>query len=489
MSLSDGHKLKNFAVQQFQAAVLFSQHAHLAHAMEDLDGKTERLGRPRLFPERRQIFSDSLHHGQTYGMAADSAIPFPLNPTSAPLPPALEWLYSTQLYGIKLGLDNVHKLLEALGSPQAGVKFIHVAGTNGKGSTCAFMHAILKEAGIKAGLFTSPHLIRFNERIRDTERQITNEEIESGLTQIRDLIAEWNPHPTFFEISLALALVWFQRRGVEWVILETGLGGRLDATNAILPEVSVITRIGMDHMDQLGDSLAKIAAEKAGIIKPGVPVVTVPQPAEAQAVIEKVAKQNKTTVLQADAPVTEVTLGLAGVHQGWNASLAIDALREAGLRIPAVTFQAGLAAVDWPARFQKLDEGRLILDGAHNADAAQALAKAWRAEFPGEKPTIVFGGSTGKDLAEVMRPLVHLAERWVLTRFDSPRSVPLESLQAALNVVDETTERHETPDLARALGIARSMPQRILVFGSLFLAGEFLASQPDAAAALQPSAQ
>ncbi|MBL9133371.1 MAG: hypothetical protein JNG86_19325, partial [Verrucomicrobiaceae bacterium] len=205
--------------------------------------------------------------------------------------PALDWLYGTQLFGIKLGLESVRRLLDELGLPRPGQKFIHVAGTNGKGSTCAFLHSILKEAGINAGLFTSPHLVQFGERIRDTRRCISEDEIEAGLTRIRNHVRGWEPHPTFFEITFVLALDWFARHDIEWIVLETGMGGRLDATNAVTPVVSVITPIGWDHMQFLGDTLEKIAAEKAGIIKPRVPIVTQTQSSEALEVIRQAAHE------------------------------------------------------------------------------------------------------------------------------------------------------------------------------------------------------
>lgn len=402
--------------------------------------------------------------------------------------PALEWLYSTQLYGIKLGLDNVHKLLEAMSLPQAGMKFIHVAGTNGKGSTCAFMHAILKESGIQAGLFTSPHLIRFNERIRDTEREISDEELTAGLTRIRELVSTWDPHPTFFEITLALALDWFRQRGHEWVILETGLGGRLDATNAITPEVSVLTRIGMDHKEQLGDTLAKIAGEKAGIIKPGVPVVSALQDEEVLKVLEKTAKAQKASLQVVEEPLSNVKLGLMGPHQAWNAAVAIEALREAGIRVPAVVLEAALQKVHWAGRFHHLESGRIVVDGAHNGDAALALAWTWKTEHPDEKATIIFGGSTGKDLIEIMWPLAEIAERWILTPFQSSRSVPVEELGEALADADEDGEWLQAESLADAWAKAQSYPERILVTGSLFLVGEFL-SHVTASGKYQPSAQ
>ncbi|HEY1083160.1 MAG TPA: folylpolyglutamate synthase/dihydrofolate synthase family protein [Prosthecobacter sp.] len=402
--------------------------------------------------------------------------------------PSLDWLYGTQLFGIKLGLENVHKLLAALSLPQEGMKFIHVAGTNGKGSTCAFTHAILKESGIRAGLFTSPHLIRFNERIRDTEREISNEELEAGLAKIRSLVADWDPHPTFFEITLALALDWFRQRGSEWVVLETGLGGRLDATNAITPEVSVLTRIGIDHREQLGETLALIAGEKAGIIKPGVPVVSAPQEVAALQVVEKKAREQKSSLTVVDAPLTHVKLGLMGPHQAWNAAVALEALREVGLRVPAVILEAALQKVHWAGRFHQLEEGRFVVDGAHNGDAALALAWTWKTEFPDEKATIIFGGSTGKDLVEVMWPLAEIAERWILTPFQSPRSVPVDDLGEALQEADDEAAWSIAKDLDDACALAREFPERVLVTGSLFLVGEFL-SKVTASGAYQPSAQ
>lgn len=402
--------------------------------------------------------------------------------------PSLDWLYTTQLYGIKLGLENVQKLLEAMSLPKEGMKFIHVAGTNGKGSTCAFMHAILKESGIKAGLFTSPHLIRFNERIRDTEREITNEELEAGLTKIRKLVADWDPHPTFFEITLVLALNWFRQRGTEWVVLETGLGGRLDATNAITPEVSVLTRIGIDHKEQLGGTLDKIAAEKAGIIKPGVPVVTAPQDEAVLKVIQQTARAQKCELTIVDAPLTNVKLGLMGPHQAWNAAVAMEALREVGIRVPSVVLEAALQDVHWAGRFHQLEEGRVIVDGAHNGDAALALAWTWKTEFSGKKATIIFGGATGKDLVDVMWPLAEIAERWILTPFQSPRSVTVEALTEALNEAVEDAEWMEARDLDDAYESAKQFPETVLVTGSLFLVGEFL-SKVTASDGYQPSGQ
>lgn len=398
----------------------------------------------------------------------------------------IDWLYGTQLYGIKLGLENVQRLLAELNLPAAGQKFIHVAGTNGKGSTCAFIHSILKAAGLNAGIFTSPHLIRFGERIRDSERMITPAEIAAGITRLREHVTGWDPHPTFFELALALALEWFAQRENPWVVLETGLGGRLDATNAITPAVSVITPIGWDHMDMLGDTLAKIAAEKAGIIKPGVPVITMPQHPEALEVITRTAAER-------GAPLTIVTVpwegetGLAGTHQRWNAAMAVAALHAAGLKFDEEVIACGLRDVDWPARFQKIDN--IIIDGAHNLDAGRVLVETWREQFPGEKATMIFGAVAGKDAAKVMRELAPIVASWHFTGFESPRALPAETLR---DIWEEL--RLESRPITTHARIADAMQavnagERTLITGSLYLAGEALASLENNAAAFERSAQ
>ena len=402
--------------------------------------------------------------------------------------PELSWLYSTQMYGIKLGLENVHKLLAALDLPPKRMKFIHVAGTNGKGSTCAFMHSMMKVAGVEAGLFTSPHLVRFNERIRDTEREITDEEIEIGLKKLRLLVSDWETHPTFFELTFALSLGWFRDRGLEWVILETGLGGRLDATNAITPVVSVITRIGFDHMEQLGDTIVKIAGEKAGIIKPGVAVVTGLQDPSAMSVINSVAKSQGAPLIVVDAPLSEVELGLTGPHQGWNAALALEAVREVGIRLPALVLERGLREVKWPGRFQKLRADRLILDGAHNPEAAVVLAGTWERAFPGEKAEIIFAAAKDKDVVSVLEILTPIVAAWHFTAFKSPRAMPPKQIRDLLGHFDAPkvpVRLHE--DVASALRFP--VARRQLVCGSLYLVGEALALVDEGKGSFQSSLQ
>ena len=398
----------------------------------------------------------------------------------------IDWLYSTQLFGIKLGLDNVQRLLSELKLPAAGQQFIHVAGTNGKGSTCAFMHSILQAAGINAGLFTSPHLIQFGERIRDAERMIRPEEIAAGVVRLRERVAGWDPHPTFFELTLALALEWFTQRGNPWVVLETGLGGRLDATNAIMPAVTVITPIGWDHMDMLGDTLAKIAAEKAGIIKPGVPVVTMRQDAEAMEVIARTAAECGAPLTIVETPWDDET-GLAGPHQRWNAAMAVAALRAAGFDFDEEVIVRGLREVQWPARFQKV--GGCIIDGAHNIDAARVLAQTWSEQFSSEKAEIIFGSVAGKDTAAVLRELAPIAACWHFTGFESPRALSPEALREIWNGLGlEVRAVNTHARVFDAMG-AMKPEARVLIAGSLYLAGEALALMENKAAAFEKSAQ
>ncbi len=385
---------------------------------------------------------------------------------------ALAWLYGTQQFGIKLGLDNMRRLLERLHLPAPGTRCLHVAGTNGKGSTCAFLHRLLETAQPGgAGLFTSPHLVRFNERIRDGDGEISDADLARLLGGLHDLLSQPAPHPTFFEIALALALRWFAERDVRWIVLETGLGGRLDATNAVTPAVSVITRIGLDHMEILGDTLEKIAAEKAGIIKPGVPVVTAPQQPEALAVLRRVAAERGAPLIEVTAPWTQSEVGLAGAHQRWNAALAVAAIRAAGLVLSEAQIASALAGTRWPGRFERL-ETNIVLDGAHNEDGAAALAETWRAAFGSQCATLIFGAAREKAVGAVLRRLAPLAARWHLTRFLSPRALPAEELQARLREEAPAAKSHCHATVAEALRAARQHDDPILICGSLFLVGE-----------------
>ena len=317
---------------------------------------------------------------------------------------ALAWLYATQRFGIKLGLENIERLLAAL--PGSGLetaapcKVIHVAGTNGKGSVCAMIDAIARTAGHRTGLFTSPHLVSFRERVRVNGEKISEDEVAGGLTEIRELIGSWDPHPTFFEIATALALQHFQKTRCEILVLETGMGGRLDATNAVQSSVSVITPIDFDHEKWLGHSIDQIAKEKAGIIKPRTPVISAPQRPEAEVIIRQRAEECDAPLQFVNDPWTKTRIALRGEHQKMNAALAIAALQATDIKVSDDATARGLSSVEWPARFQIWNE-HIVIDGAHNPASARILAQTWREEFGDEHATILLAILRDKNAPEI----------------------------------------------------------------------------------------
>jgi len=387
---------------------------------------------------------------------------------------AVEWLYGTQLHGVKLGLENARRLIRALGIDLTGLKFIHVAGTNGKGSVCAMLDAICREAGLKTGLFTSPHLITFRERIQVNGEMISEEDVAATLTAVRNLVSSWDHSPTFFEITTALALAHFQEARVDVVILETGLGGRLDATNIVTPLVSVLTPIDFDHQQWLGETIVEIAAEKAGIIKPGVPVVSAPQFDDAAAFVRHIAFQRGARLRFVKEPVENLRVGLAGSHQRWNAALAIETLDHSALEIPLDAITRGLAGVVWPGRFQQV-EGRFVLDGAHNPASARCLARTWREVFGDEKATLILGMLADKDLRGVCAALLPLAARVLAVSVRGPRGCAAAEVRRIVRELAPELECAIAPKLPNALCVALALRERILVAGSLFLVGETLA--------------
>jgi dihydrofolate synthase/folylpolyglutamate synthase len=393
---------------------------------------------------------------------------------------SLAWLYSTQWTGIKLGLETISRLLGALDF-KTSARIVHVAGTNGKGSVCAMLAAMCEAQGFRTGLYTSPHLVDFRERIQVDGRPIPKSAVAAGLTHLRDLTADWQPSPTFFEFATALALDWFQRQAAEVIVLETGLGGRLDATNAVTPSACALASIDFDHMAWLGDTLTAIAGEKAGIIKPGVPVVSVPQEAEAAAVIERVAREQGANLRIITAPLPDgQPLGLAGSHQRLNAALALAAAEAAGIELSEDARRRGLENVRWPGRFQRLEKGAIILDGAHNPAAARRLARTWSEEY-GEhhRATVILGVLGDKDVEAICRALAPIAACFIPVPVQNPRSLSAEQLRPMIERVAEGAAILDAPDLASAIGLgrarARQCAEPILIAGSLFLVGEALA--------------
>lgn len=389
---------------------------------------------------------------------------------------ALAWLYSLQRFGIKLGLENIRRLISDLHIHFGNARVIHVAGTNGKGSVCAMLDSICRAANYRTGLFTSPHLVTFRERIRVAGEMISPGAVALGLSNIRKLVSKWDPHPTFFEITTALALNHFTDARTEVVILETGLGGRLDATNAAPSNVAVITPIDLDHQKWLGHSIEQIASEKAGIIKPHVPVVSAAQTSEVEAVLRKRAKECETEIQFVRNMDEKHAIGLLGPHQKQNAGVAIAAVRKFDQfsRIDERAIARGLATVDWPARFQKWDE-RTIIDGAHNPAAAKILAATWREIFGDRRATLILAVLSDKDLHGICQALAPIADFVLLPTIRSARAADPTTLGDLISSITPPLHFSVTPSIAQALELARSKPNPILITGSLHFAGEVLA--------------
>lgn len=411
---------------------------------------------------------------------------------------ALAWLYGLQRFGIKLGLENIARLLSELslcanghriiGRNAVSPRVVHVAGTNGKGSVCAMIDAICRAQGYRTGLFTSPHLVTFRERIRVNGEMISEEAVAHGLTTIRDLVTSWDPHPTFFEVVTALATQHFSDMNVEIVVLETGLGGRLDATNAIQSSVSVITPIDFDHEKWLGTTIAEIAAEKAGIIKPGVPVVSAGQRPEAEKVIRTRAAKCGASVQFVTQCYSDSSVALPGSNQRENAALAIAATRAAQIDVDEATVVNGLASIDWPARFQRWDS-RTIIDGAHNTAAARTLAQTWREVFGNQRATLVLAILSDKDLRGICEALVPISESVLLPKIRSERAADPDALAKLFSTITPSLPYSITPNITDAVSRARTTPNPILITGSLHFAGEVLAHLRGEPAAFEECAQ
>jgi len=396
---------------------------------------------------------------------------------------AVRFLYSlgNEIQTAKFGLDRITRLLHALGDPHRAPGFVHVAGTNGKGSTCAMIESGLRATGIRTGLYTSPHLIEPTERICINGTPVSKSEFAEVFTTIHDTAVqmldkgELDLHPTYFECVTAMAFLLFTREKVETVVLETGLGGRLDATNVVMPRLCVITPIDYDHQVFLGDTLAKIAAEKAGILKAGVPAIFAEQPPEAEAVLRAHAKGPYTLSRDwqiSDLKLTprdsrfrirtlQITCPLAGEHQVENARTAAIALHALGAG------PDGIASAKWPGRLEHVAERpEIILDGAHNPAGTRALAQYIRRFYSGRRIWIIYGVMRDKAVEEMTTILFPLAHRIVLTAPANSRAMPPESIPAANAAI--------THSVAEALDVVREAAPDdvILITGSLFVVGE-----------------
>jgi dihydrofolate synthase / folylpolyglutamate synthase len=415
----------------------------------------------------------------------------------------IEYLYGLQKHGIKLGLETMRLLLDRVGHPQASLQVLHVGGTNGKGSTASMAAAVLHCAGRRVGLYTSPHLVDFRERIRVNGQMIPEDRVEALLTRLRAVLTD-DLHPTFFEMSTALAFLHFAESAVDVAVLEVGLGGRFDATNVVeQPLACTITTIGMDHQEYLGTTEGAIAFEKGGIIKPGVPVVIGRMGPEAEQVLSQIAKDRSAPlwrlgrefcldqdrdgrlVYRGGTHVIEgVECGLVGRHQWDNAACALALLEAADQRGLAVNGGAaleGMRTVAWEGRLETIDEDpQVVLDGAHNPAAADVLARYltdYAIQYPASRIILVWGMMRDKDHRGFITPLLPVVSEIVLTQAALSRSATVHELRAVLDEWSGPVQEAMLPTDALALARGRARPQDLIcITGSLMLLGDIKAA-------------
>ncbi len=416
---------------------------------------------------------------------------------------AMDYLVNLTKFGFNFGLGRIQYLLEQLDNPQDKIKTIHIGGTNGKGSTAALLSSILQQAGLRVGVFTSPHLHSYRERVAINGVLIAADSVAQLLTRLKEvldrMVADGHEHPTEFEVSTALALLYFYEQQVDIAVIEVGLGGAIDSTNVVTPLVSVITNVGMDHMDYLGNTLREIAAIKAGIIKPGIPVVTASGEPEVLQVIEQVcaAKQSdlikvydvyRWTSLEAGPTGQSFNLSgpggsypgleirLAGAHQLGNAATALAVLdvltAKHHLAISREAVYSGLKLASWPGRLELVRPG-VLCDGAHNLDGAKTLAAALKQLFTYRRLILCIGMLADKERTKVLAELVPLADAVVVTKPNSPRAGDWQ--QMAREAAKYVREVYIVEEIAEAVDRALSLQQEgdlVCVTGSLYMIAE-----------------
>jgi dihydrofolate synthase/folylpolyglutamate synthase len=410
---------------------------------------------------------------------------------------AERFILSREFFGMKLGLENITAFLDAVGAPQTKYRTIHIAGTNGKGSVAAMLDAILRTAGYKTGLFTSPHLVDLRERIRVNGRKIPKASVAAFIDRFRPELVKRKL--SFFEVVAAMAFYHFWKVGVEVAVIETGLGGRLDATNVLTPLLTITTDISRDHVEILGSSLRKIAREKAGIIKPRVPHLVGRLPKEAEQVIYERCRERRAPfyrlglreykvhphAMQLDfksngLALNGLTPSLYGVHQLKNSALALKAvsiLSADGLRIPRKAVYEGLARTRWPGRFQVLErrgKPTLVLDVCHNAGGVAAFVESFKIRFPARKAYVITGFVKRKDHQAMFDALSAIAESYAVVPLKTKRSTDLNELLAKINWRGVPVRRYGSLAMAYRRLLRFCRPDDIIaVIGSHFLVGEF----------------
>ncbi len=414
---------------------------------------------------------------------------------------ALKFIESTEKFGIKPGLDAIKRLLSKLGNPQNDLKVIHIAGTNGKGSTASYIKSILMHQGYRVGFYTSPSLFALEERIQIDNGLIDQEDFAAVVADVKkavDLLVEQGHDPnTEFEIFTAMALLYFKQKTVDFVVLEVGLGGRLDATNVVdKPLVTVITPIALDHVNILGDTLAKVAFEKGGIIKENVPVIVHPQKIEAFEVLKRLAEEKSAKLITAPVDLIEVDkvslggtvfdlgsqtyeISMIGKHQAQNAVVAMTAIqtlkREHDIAVSDESVLAGLKTTKWPCRLEVMQsKPKIILDGAHNPHGARALARALSEIVPGgQKPVVLIGMLSDKDVDEVLEIMKPYLGKVVVTEPHNDRKISANDLCGKLKAIgiDALIETDVSVALKTAVKLTESS-DLLLVFGSFYLVGQ-----------------
>ncbi|MDQ1330065.1 MAG: dihydrofolate synthase / folylpolyglutamate synthase [Thermodesulfobacteriota bacterium] len=406
----------------------------------------------------------------------------------------LDSMYGLRRFGIKLGLSTIKNILSALGNPQNNYSCIHVAGTNGKGSVASALAAILQEAGYKTGLFTSPHLVTFNERIQINCRLISNKNVVESFNAVKN-VHRGSREPTFFEFSTAMAFHEFSKEKVDWAVIETGMGGRLDATNIIKPAISIVTNISIEHKAYLGNTIEKFAGEKGGIIKRGTPVITGAKQKDAVCVLKNIAAKKRApfyllgesfkTRKNKNGSFTyhgmkkvwpDMRTGLSGVHQIENAALVLAACEILGekINLPVERIRSGLFKNRWPGRLEVVSSSPcVILDGAHNLDAARTLSKFISKEFNGRKITVIAGMLDDKPYPAMLKSILSVCSRAILTKPAIDRALEPETLYEAAKGIVKNIKI--IPDVKSAIDYAvktASNDEVIFITGSLYVVGE-----------------
>ena len=412
---------------------------------------------------------------------------------------ALLYIHGISWLGSRLGLERTEKLLGLMGNPEKKLKFIHVAGTNGKGSVCSMVSSVLVNSGYKTGLYTSPYILRFNERMQINNLPISDDELADITFYVKSFADTMEESPTEFELVTAIAFEYFYRNNCEIVVLEVGMGGRLDSTNVIPPaEVSVITKISLDHVKELGDTVAKIACEKAGIIKKGTSVVAADTDGDVKKVISDkclaldvqcVFTDGKKLVLHsADiygikfdyGDLTDLEIKLTGQYQCVNVSLAIEVLnvlRKRGYNISDESIKKGLLAARWRARFEIIaDSPLMIFDGGHNIDGVRSAVDTYKKYFPNKKATVVYGMMADKDVRAVAETLTEIADKVITVTPSNPRAMKSTELMKIVQSFNAKSVAADTVKDGIRLAVDTASDAPVLVIGSLYMYGDVVSA-------------